>query len=105
MTTKRRYEILLPVLDNAGNIQPAANFEAAEKYLLDTFGGFTNCGKVRGEWQGGDGITYRDELIKVAVDVDDTRQNQDFVRWFKSTLEHDFAQKSIYVTSYLIEVL
>jgi len=104
MATKRRYEILLPVLDNAGEIQPAANFEAVEERLLNFFGGFTNCGKVRGEWAHGESV-HRDELIKVSVDIDDTPWNRERMKALKMVTQEAFKQVELYVTSYVVEVI
>ena len=58
----------------------------------------------RGYWQQ-EGKTYRDELIRVFVDVDDSPVNHDFFVSFKEILKQRFQQIEIWMTTYLIQVI
>jgi hypothetical protein len=49
------------------------------------------------------GQSYRDDLIRVFVDVADTPENQQFFRDLKERLKARFQQIEIRITSYLIE--
>jgi hypothetical protein len=48
---------------------------------------------------------YRDELIRVFVDTQDTTPNRDFFQQFKVQLKQRFGQLDIWMTTYPIEVL
>jgi hypothetical protein len=58
---------------------------------------------IRGIWEHA-GQSYRDDLIRIFIDVADTPQNQQFLRDFKEQLKARFQQIDIRITTYLIEV-
>ena len=58
---------------------------------------------IRGVWEHA-GQAYRDELIRVFVDVSDTAENQQFFRALKERLKTQFQQIDIRITTYLIDV-
>jgi hypothetical protein len=51
------------------------------------------------------GESYRDELVRVFVDVPDVPENRQFFREFKERLKARFQQIDIWMTTYPIEVL
>ena len=51
------------------------------------------------------GQSYRDDLIRVFVDVPDVRENREFFIAAKERLKGRFQQLDIWMTTYLIEVL
>lgn len=58
-----RYEIYVPLTNNAGEDIPAATFDALHGELKSTFGGYTrNPTELVGVWVGDDGVTYRDRI-------------------------------------------
>ena len=57
---------------------------------------------IRGIWEHA-GQSYRDELIRIFVDVADTQENQQFFRDLKDRLKARFQQLDIRITTYLIE--
>jgi hypothetical protein len=57
---------------------------------------------IRGLWEHA-GQIYRDELIRVIVDVSDTLENQQFFHSFKARLCERFEQIDIRMTTYLVE--
>jgi hypothetical protein len=59
---------------------------------------------IRGRWRA-DGETYRDDLIRVFVDVPDEPENRVHFIDYKERLKSRFQQIDIWMTTYLIEVL
>jgi hypothetical protein len=58
---------------------------------------------IRGVWQHA-GQTYRDELIRIFVDVTDAPEHSQFFQEYKELLKARFQQIDIRITTYLIEV-
>ncbi|MBI1899125.1 MAG: hypothetical protein HYS04_21705 [Acidobacteria bacterium] len=75
---QRRYEILLPLRFNDG--QPVPDDLIAET-LLELEQQFRSVSSesqvIRGRWEK-EGQTYRDELVRVFVDVPDKQENRRF---------------------------
>ena len=59
--------------------------------------------KIEGQWQNA-GQVYRDELMRVFVDAEDTERNRDFFRQFREQLRSRFRQISIWMTSHPIDI-
>ena len=59
---------------------------------------------IQGQWQH-EGIIYRDDLVRLFVDVADTPENRQFFLQFKEQIKTDFQQLDIWLTSYPIDVL
>jgi hypothetical protein len=59
---------------------------------------------IRGHWQH-QGEVYRDDLVRVFVDVPDTGENREFFVAYKEQLKARFQQLDIWMTTYLIEVI
>jgi hypothetical protein len=101
----RRYEILLPRRFN--DQQPVPD-ELVVETLLELeqrFGAVSSETQIiRGLWQH-EGQSYRDELVRVFVDVPDTPENRQFFEEYKERLKARFRQLDIWMTTYLIEVL
>jgi hypothetical protein len=101
----RRFEILLPLRFNDG--QPVPNELIAETLLEleQRFGSVSSETQViRGSWQH-EGRAYRDDLVRVFVDVPDTSENRQFFLDFKERAKARFRQIDIWLTTYPIEVL
>lgn len=101
----RRYELLLPRRFN--DQQPVPD-ELVVETLLELeqrFGAVSSETQIiRGLWQH-EGQSYRDELVRVFVDVPDTPENRQFFEEYKERLKARFRQLDIWMTTYLIEVL
>lgn len=101
----RRFEVLLPRRFN--DQQPVPD-ELVADTLLDLerqFGAVSSETQIiRGLWQQ-EGQSYRDELVRVFVDVADTSENRAFFEEFKERLKARFRQLDIWVTTYLVEVI
>jgi len=59
---------------------------------------------IQGLWQH-EGKIFRDDLVRVFVDVGDTPENTQFFQTFKERLKDRFKQLDIWLTTYPIEVL
>jgi hypothetical protein len=59
---------------------------------------------IRGLWEH-EGQSYRDELVRVFVDVTDSTESRQFFVDFKERLKERFQQIDIWLTTYPIEVV
>lgn len=59
--------------------------------------------KVEGHWRHA-GVVYRDDLVKVVVDVPDSAGNRQWMRQFKGRWKTRFEQLELWMVSYRIEV-
>jgi hypothetical protein len=86
-----------PVPDEA---VPDTLFELEERF------GAVSCETqtIRGRWRS-DGQSYRDDLIRVFVDIPDAPENRSYFVEFKERLKERFQQLDIWMTTYLIEVM
>jgi len=101
----RRFEVLLPLRFNDGTPVPDA---AVADTLIEFEGQFgaVSCETqtIRGRWRH-EGQSFRDDLIRVFVDVPDTPESRDYFITSKERLKARFQQLDIWMTTYLIEVL
>ena len=103
-TSGRRFEILLPLRFNDGNLVPDDFIADALVELRRQFGAVSSeTQRIEGQWQHA-GQVYRDELMRVFVDVVDTQQNRDFFHQFRERLRGRFRQVSIWMTSHPIDI-
>jgi hypothetical protein len=101
----RRYEVLLPLRFNDGTSVP-------EKLIADTlleleqqFGEMScETQQIRGQWTH-EGRSYRDDLVRIFVDVPDLPQHRQFFAGFKEQLKARFQQLDIWVTTHPLEIL
>ncbi len=59
---------------------------------------------IRGYWRH-QGESYRDDLIRVFVDVTDEPEHREFFLEFKGRIKARFGQIDLWMTTYLNEVL
>lgn len=101
----RRYEVLLPLRYNDGSPIPDTLVADTLIELEDQFGAVScETQTIRGQWRA-DGHSYRDDLIRLFVDVDDTPENREYFLSAKERFKARFQQLEIWLTTYLIEVL
>jgi hypothetical protein len=101
----RRYEILLPLRFNDG--QPVSDDLVADTLLEleQQFGAVSaETQTIRGVWRH-EGESFRDDLVRVFVDVADEPDHRQFFLDFKERLKARFQQIDIWVTTYPIDVL
>jgi hypothetical protein len=104
-TTLRRHEVLLPLRSNEGQPIPDSLIADTLVELEQRFGSVSSETQViRGQWRHQD-RSYRDELVRVFVDVADTGENRAFFVSYKEQLKSRFQQLGIWMTTYLIEVI
>ena len=105
MSEWRRYEILLPLRFNDGTAVPEELLGGALFELDEKFGAVSwETQIIRGAWQKA-GRYYRDDLMRVFVDVTDTPDNRQFFLDYKEELKRKFQQLEIWLTSYSIDIL
>jgi hypothetical protein len=101
----RRFEILLPVRFNDGQPVPDDLIADTLLELRQQFGAVSSETQViRGVWEH-QGQAYRDDLVRVFVDVADVPESRQFFVEFKERLKGRFRQLDIWMTTYPIEVL
>jgi hypothetical protein len=104
-TSYRRYEILLPRRYNDGRRVPARSVTETMIEMRQKFGAAScETQTIHGQWQH-QGTIYRDELVRVFADVEDTPENRQFFLSFKTRLKERFEQLDIWLTSHPIDVL
>ena len=105
MSASRRYEILLPLRYNDGQPVPDPFLGEALHELRQRFGAVTwETQIIRGTWEHA-GQLYRDDLMRVVIDVPDTETNRAFFGEFKERLKTRFDQVDIWITTHLVEVI
>ncbi len=100
---QRRFEILLPLRFNDG--QPVPNDLIAESLLeIERQFGVISAETqvIRGRWEHR-GQIFRDETVRVFVDVPNKRKNREFFVQLKKRLKKRFRQLDIRMTTYLVE--
>lgn len=101
----RRFEVLLPLRFNDGTPVPDAAVADTLLEFEEQFGAVScETQTIRGRWRSG-GETYRDDLIRVFVDVPDAPEARDWFVAAKERLKARFQQLDIWMSTYLIEVL
>ena len=104
-STLRRFEILLPLRFNDGKPVPD---ELVGQTILELRQQFSAVSAetqvIRGHWHH-QGDVFRDELVRVFVDVADTGDNRAFFVGYKEQLKTRFQQLDIWMTTYPIEVI
>jgi hypothetical protein len=100
----RRFELLLPLRFNDGRAVPDDLIVDALVELRHQFGAVSlETQRIQGQWQHA-GQVYRDELVRVFVDVEDTAHNRAFFQRFREDLRVRLRQVSIWMTSHPIDI-
>ena len=101
----RRFEVLLPLRLNDGTPVPDAAVTDTLLELEEQFGAVScKTQTIRGRWRF-DCQSYRDDLVRVFVDVEDSTGHREFLVADKERLKARFQQLDIWMTTYLIEVI
>ena len=105
MTSKwRRFEVLLPLQFNDGREVPAEWLAEAVLEIVDHFGAASyETQKVEGHWRHG-GVLYRDDLVRIIVDIPDSTKNRQWMKRFKSRWQARLEQLDLWMVSYRVEV-
>jgi hypothetical protein len=103
--SSRRYEILLPLRFNDGSNVPDELIAETLLEVRQHFGAVSSETQIiRGYWQD-EGEIYRDELVRIFVDVPDLPETRQFFQDFKERMKARFQQLDIWMTTYPVEVL
>jgi hypothetical protein len=101
----RRFEILLPLRFNDGQAVPDELISDTLLELRQRFGAVScETQTIRGTWTF-EAEVFRDDLIRVYVDADDSSEYREFFIGYKEQLKTRFQQLEIWMTTYPIEVL
>ena len=100
----RRYEILLPLKLNDDRQVPRELLADATVELVERFGALSHeTQTIEGHWKS-EGIVYRDQLVKLVIDIKDNELNRKWMRDFKQRWRDNLQQIDLWVVSYEIEV-
>ena len=92
----RRFEVLLPTKFNSGLSVPNDAFADTLLELEQKFGAVSSESQtIQGQWRQ-EGQLYRDESVRIFVDVPDTSENRQFFVDFKERLKERFQQIDIW---------
>ncbi len=100
----RRFEVLLPSQFNDGRDVPPEWLAEAVLEVVNRFGAASyETQKVEGHWRHG-GVVYRDNLVRIVVDVPDSDDNRKWIKDFKTRWKARLEQLELWVVSYRIDV-
>ena len=100
----RRFEVMLPLQFNDGREVPPEWLAEAVLEIADHFGAASyETQKVEGHWRHG-GVAYRDNLVKIVVDVPDRVRNRKWMKAFKARWKAQLEQLELWLVSYPIEI-
>lgn len=72
--------------------------------IVDHFGAASyETQRVEGHWRHG-GVLYRDDLVRLVVDVPDLVKNRKWMKQFKSRWKTRLRQLELWMVSYRIEI-
>jgi hypothetical protein len=100
----RRFELLLPLQFNDGRAVPPEWLAEAVLEIVDHFGAASyETQKVEGHWRHG-GVLYRDDLVRIVIDVPDSAKNRQWMKQFKGRWKARLEQIELWMVSYRIEL-
>jgi hypothetical protein len=100
----RRFEILFPQQYNDGREIPRKLRGRALKEIVDKFGAASfEPTTIEGYWRY-EGILYTDPLSKIVIDIDDTDENREWMRDFKTRWTAELDQLELWLVSFEIDV-
>jgi hypothetical protein len=95
--------VLLPLQFNDGRDVPSEWVAEAVLEIVDHFGAASyETQKVEGHWRHG-GVMYRDNLVRLVVDVRDSSRNRHWMKQFKDRWKTRLQQLQLWMVSYRIE--
>ena len=100
----RRFEVLLPLQFNDGRDVPGDWLADAVLEIVERFGAASyETQRIEGHWRHGVAV-YRDNLVRLVVDVPDTAKNRSWMKAFKLRWKDKLEQLELWMVSYLIRV-
>jgi hypothetical protein len=96
--------VLLPLQFNDGRDVPGEWLAEAVLEIVDYFGAASyETQKVEGHWRHG-GVLYRDDLVRIIVDMPDSTKNRRWMKDFKDRWRERLEQVELWMVSYRIEL-
>ena len=96
--------MLLPLRFNDGREVPSDWLAEAVLEIVDHFGAASyETQNVEGHWRHG-GVVYRDDLVKLVVDLPDAAANRLWMNQFKGRWKARLEQLELWMVSYRIDV-
>jgi hypothetical protein len=100
----RHFEVLLPLQFNDGRAVSPEWVAEAVLEIVDRFGAASyETQKVEGHWRHG-GVIYRDDLVRIVVDVPDSVKNRQWMKSFKTRWKDRLEQLELWLISYRIDI-
>jgi hypothetical protein len=100
----RRFEVLLPLTFNDGTLVPQEWLGEAVLEVVDHFGAASyETQRVEGHWRQG-GVSYRDQLARLVVDVPDLAKHREWMKDFKARWRTRLKQLELWMVSYRVEL-
>ena len=100
----RRFEVLLPLQFNDSRDVPAERLADAVLEIVERFGAASyETQRIEGQWRQG-AVTYRDNLVRLVVDVPDAPKNRRWMKAFKQRWKRELDQLELWMVSYLVTV-
>ena len=101
----RRFEVLLPLQFNDGRDVPSDWIAEAVIEIGGHFGAVSHeTQRVEGHWHDG-GVLYRDNLVKIVVDVPDSAKNRRWMKDFKERWKSRLEQLDLWVISFRVDIV
>lgn len=100
----RRFEVLLPLQFNDGSPVPSEWLADAVLEVVGRFGAASyETQKVEGHWRH-EGTLYRDDLVRLVVDVPDQPENREWMKDFKKRWKARLEQIELWMVSHPIDL-
>src|SRR6266404_541036 len=95
----RRFEVLLPLQFNDSRDVPAEWLADAVLEIVDQFGAASyETQRIEGHWRHGKTL-YRDNLVRIVIDVPDTAKNRRWMNAFKMRWKKKLEQLELWMVS------
>ena len=101
----RRFEVLLPLRFNDRRDVPPEWLAEAVLEVVERFGAASyETQGVEGHWRHGV-VAYRDDLVRIVVDVPDTLEHLEWMKEFKGRWKSRLDQLDLWLTSHPIDIV
>ena len=100
----RRFEVLLPLQFNDGRDVPAEWLADAVLEIVGRFGAASyETQRIEGHWRDA-GTLYRDNLVRLVVDIPDSAANRRWMKQFKERWKKKLEQLELWMVSYHVNI-
>jgi hypothetical protein len=100
----RRFEVLLPLQFNDGQDVPREWLAEAVLEIVGRGGAASyETQRLEGHWRHA-GKMYRDNLVRLVVDMPESPENRLWMKWFKDRWQSRLEQVELWMVSHRIEI-